>query len=306
MSRPTVLSFDIDKTLVDPSYSLHAPAPALRDVLRLLAADRAYLPVLNTGRDLASLQAFDRALGIELPGIFLSGRGFRINGAVASASDAVLPEQLIARALELLQRGIVPYLDIKDSRGVTQVIQARMPSSLPFGIQKSEGWYQEFSPELCTLTTIPQTLKTLFERRPLRLEVPIDIGHAGLAADQQRRLQQVRELLQTPANFYLRLMRTRSAAAVVREQMVVAQVLTPLLHHNKGTGLKGLLERLDAVPADVVHFGDSDREHNSDTIVSHALPEAEVVTIVTHPHEQAGQVQLSALAEYLRRRYLTA
>lgn len=261
-----ILSFDVDRTLVDRNETSHGIRDSIAKALHEAETSDLVGVVLNTGRDLAALREFDASLGIELDAFFLSGRGERLQGQVKAHHTSVLSMELIATASKASRVYGVPFLDIKTAQGVVQIVLRE--AEVSFGTQKPADWYQVTRPRVLDWND-NETLEIIEYLQPLRLEIPC----------KRSRLKTLQTMLAVSHSHSLEILPVHqdfSDRGLVHWAFL--QVLSPIQSHNKGTALKAYVEKINPA-ATVVHFGDSDSQHNSDVLVAEALPGAKYVHV---------------------------
>jgi hydroxymethylpyrimidine pyrophosphatase-like HAD family hydrolase len=260
-----LLSFDVDRTLVDRCTALHTVHPKLKGAICDLAAQDNVRVVLNTGRDHAALAEFDREWGGEFDAIYLSGRALRIAGKVTPIAEAVLGESVLNLLLVLASTHAVPFLDIKSALGVTQVKLCR--SELHFGVQKPRDWLSPAAVESIDFDSI----EDLTSRLPLRIEFPLP----------KLVVNEVLSILTVVPSIDVSILdihQQHRASDRSLEAWSFVQILSLKSKHNKATGLSQFIDNLPNLPR-IVHFGDSLDGHNNDAVVSALLPDATFVPI---------------------------
>jgi hydroxymethylpyrimidine pyrophosphatase-like HAD family hydrolase len=302
----TVLSFDIDRTLVDRAYSNHAIEPGVSETLRQLSLRADILLVLNTGRDIAALKEFDECYGSTFDAICLSGRVLRYGSKVLTDEDAIVHLNCIKRAIELLKDGTSPYIDIKDSFGALKIVGGSKGDnpSLPFGSQKPPEWYKASKPEVIT-TAHTDFITEIMCRKPIRLEIPIvldDQSHPLCKAFETADKLEVFKLLELPENYYIGFHSTHPGHTTFAQRFGFIQVLSPDHIHNKGSGLAKYLDLIDQPIGSIIHYGDSDSHHNDDSIVAAHVPKCQFVRVSSPSELRFGSGDISkALFEKLDR-----
>lgn len=265
----TVLSFDVDRTLVDRRGEIHRPNSHLKKLLEQANSSPNLEVVLNTGRDLGALSEFDCELGITLNAIFMSGRGIRFQSMVRVIDTSVLDQSLIERAIHWGVRANCPFIDLKTEKEVFH-ISIIEDHQLPFGFQKPVQWYKRYSPKLIEAEA-PNLVNSLMRAKPIRLEIPVK-------RQEKRTLQQQ---LKIPADYSVETFSIHSSQLIKQpelEDWCVLQVLTGTEKHNKATGLAAYLT-LFPKPSRIIHFGDSNSRHNDDSVVQSVLPQSHFVRI---------------------------
>lgn len=270
----TILSFDVDRTLVDRKKNSHTIAAPIRAAVLEAADTTDVRVVLNTGRDFGALKEIDFEFGRPLDAFFLSGRGERIDSKVSVNKDAVFGPEVISRLFDSAKEFGIPFLDVKIGDGVVNVTFSE--TRLPFGFQKPIDWFKNYRPIVLD-GNCDSTLSQVSDSSPLRLEIPfkgqfLDELCASLALPGDTSIQ-----LLPPHRDYL------AAPDSEARDWEVLQIVSSVDRHNKGTSLRDFLRRLNT-DARVVHFGDSSEHHNSDTRVSQVLPD----TFYVHVDWESG------------------
>jgi hypothetical protein len=287
----TILSFDVDRTLIDRNRHTHSTSERIKKAL-LLADDAEHITVLlNTGRDLGALQEFDAEVGRPLDAFYLSGRCERIDSTIKVNEEAILPIDLVSILFEKAAKLGIPFLDLKSGTSVIKI--QFIDSGLPFGFQKPLDWYRCYKPMIIN-ASCPGALEEIESFMPLRLEVPIRLENL----DSVREELSLRYSLDTQAILpHLDFLDAYDSAV---RGWGILQLVSPISKINKGTSLAEFVKRYDK-NVRIVHFGDSDRDHNSDALVKKIIPHSEYINIEwKHGSESLIEEQIvTKIEEYL-------
>lgn len=287
MHNTTVVSLDIDRTIVDRSKTSHEVDLELKKLLLLFKDKREFKVVLNTGRDLLALAEFDDCIGATFDAIFLSGRGARIDNQINIVEEAALPTNLIENLLRDLNEGAFPYIDIKDQRGVLCVTSRTVGNNkIPFGIQKPRNWYSKYLPENVEICD-DSSVSIIMNRLPLRIEVPVysqNSNHPLAIASRTKNRELAIRYLGIPPNYCIGFLPPHKDFGLYTSMIHFLQILSPFEENNKASLLRSYCRMQEYPIKEIIHIGDSDRNHNSDLIVQQLLSSASFIK-VSSPYE---------------------
>lgn len=282
MQNSTVISLDIDRTIVDRSKTSHEVDLELKKLLLLFKNKKEYKLVLNTGRDLLALAEFDNCIGVTFDAIFLSGRGSRINNQINIVKEAVLPTNLIEIILRDLNAGVFPYIDIKDQSGVLCVTSQTIGDhKIPFGVQKPRNWYSKHLPE--NIDLYPESnVSKIMDRLPLRIEVPVYLHnskHPLAIASKTKDRELAIEYLGIPSNYCIGFLVPHKDFDSYTSIIGFLQILSPFEDNNKSSLLRSYCRIQECPINKIIHIGDSDHDHNNDSIVQQKISSASFIKV---------------------------
>lgn len=273
----TILSFDIDRTLIDRNRHTHSITAPIREAL-LAAADSTHVAVvLNTGRDLGALREFDLEIGRVLDAFFLSGRGSRIRESLTVNKEAILPTDLLKLFCDGWARLNIPFLDIKTGTDVIKIEFEK--TDLPFGLQKPQDWYRNYHPTVVSANADIEG--ALANMMAIRLEVPILKKYADALLKDLNSKYSCDVKLMKPHSDFIRFYGPKI------NNWCILQVLSPIKNSNKGVALDNFKSKF-APNCKIIHFGDSANDHNSDTLVKQIIPNSEYVNVKWEPGLEAA------------------
>lgn len=295
--RQLLLSFDVDKTIVDRSRGAHFMSKAVKTMFQKLMESKHFIITMNTGRDAANYLPIQDQTNHKEPNIFVSGRVIRHQGKTHTDPQAVFSNVLKNNLWDQFIKGAIPFLDVKHSNGNTFFVKGSRGLERYYGHHRPIDWFDELQFDIID-ADIEKTAQEKFDNLiVVRVEMPllyknepIEVLHAINKEDSRKAQRIAEERLNIENNLDLLFVPAPVHSTRGEEMKTEIGSIRIVMHNkyvNKGTGLKYLAELLNIPEQNIICFGDSAGNKANDAIIKKVLPKATL--IITDNGEQEAK-----------------
>lgn len=281
--QPLLMSFDCDDTIVDRSQGPHSIAPSVTKMFCHLRNHQHVKVVINTGRDALCYQPVEKQIGPVDACLFVAGRVMRTSEKTAILPNSSLSAALRERARSLLQTQIVPYIEVRTSRGSYFISNRIKGVEKYMGHDRPPDWFDQIERPIIYTDDEQNVRRLMTKDDVVRLDVALFRDKHGklVEAIEKKQLSWAQNELDElfPDLNYV----TCSPISASPQQAAEIRAVGALCLFsdselsNKGKGLQILAQNLKIPDHNIFSFGDSSSTDASDLAVADYLPNSHLL-----------------------------
>lgn len=276
VDKQFLLAIDCDRTIVDRKAGAHHVSHEVVQMFKKLQADKRFVLLINTGRDLTSYYPVQVQISHSSPCLFLSGRVLHLNDHSVTLPMASLPKKFCNTIWNQFIEGAIPFLDVKHDKGNTFFNLKERCVDHYFGLYKPTDWFEGMT------LHFSEQREHFFSLNVVRMELPfLKSKHGELVnAINNNDEIQIKKLMnkffgvENSEQLEFIPVKTHSKQPKFQSEIAYIRVIVNPNKINKGTGIKHLIDHLKIPESNVICFGDSAGVTACDTAVKQILPKS--------------------------------
>lgn len=268
LNKKTILSLDLDYTLVNRDRGSNFVSPVNLNLLKDLASRKDFVVLPNTGREWYGFYSIYKVLPFLDQGVFASGRGI-VTGLTANDvfynKAGSLEEDLVGKVVKLVEKGVVPFVDISYFNDRVIVYNSDYIEEYKdlFFSQNPIEWFGDVLPGNVEVSQFSDIADVYRVEIPLFSEFGIEFSAEDIA-----------DVLGLSLEDYTVKKKKHYYQGEWKEDFVFARLEVKNFEIGKGRGLKFWAEKsgVDLRECNVLHVGDQDHGLINDTEVKQVIP----------------------------------
>lgn len=282
--KKTILSLDLDNTLVDRKKGDNFVSPLLKEMLCQISQSYSIIPIINTGRDIIGYRSFCQEV-VEINNAILGSGSLIINeGKVCINKEGLLGEEEITFFEDAVRHGLLPFIDITYAEGRYLVFNEKKINNTKiselFYSQTPQTWFIEPQPRV-------EINEYIRPKNIFRIEFPVfkdqnsDL-YFEIINKSERALLVLGQCLKVKLsqnNYTLK--KKVFFNKDFEEKLIFARFQKNEALLNKGLGLKKWLKKEKYVPEDfnIIHIGDKDSGIINDVLIKEYVANTHIIMV---------------------------
>lgn len=283
-NKKTILSLDLDNTVVDRKKGDNYVLPALKKAVEKVMKSESIIPVINTGRDIVGYRSFQREV-LDIADAVLGSGTLIVHDNIIDLNEKGFIDSLYIEFLEnAVEKGRLPFIDITHAEGRMIVYNDQKVEDLNveslFYSQTPRTWFETKQPIIKIKDYVRP--KYIF-----RIEIPvfkdrIENVYEELIKKSDYALSGLNKFLHSEIDTQRYVLNRKVFFNDAFEGKVIfGRFQKSEFEMNKGLGLQKWLKSKDYSPLDfnIFHIGDKDKGLVNDVLIKDHLPNAHIIMV---------------------------
>ncbi len=283
-NKKTILSLDLDNTIVNRKKGDNYVLPALKKALERIMKSESIIPVINTGRDIIGYRAFQREV-LDIGDAVLGSGTLIVHDNTIDLNEKGFIDVVCIEILEnAVKKGKLPFIDITHAEGRIIVYNEQEVKDLNaedlFYSQTPRTWFETKQP----ITKINDYIRP---KHIFRIEIPVFKDHIEnlyneLVNKSDDALVDLNKFLHSEIDIRkFVLNRKVFFNDSFQGRVIFGRFQKSESEMNKGFGLQKWLASKEFTPLDfnIFHIGDKDKGLVNDVLIKDHVPNAHIIMV---------------------------